>query len=244
MIVYHGTSEKFKNFEKEKIYSGEGVAKRGYGFNFSIDPEVAIHYFNSSGKDNGYIIKASVPDKDYLLNLDETVNKCLPNMTIYDFALELAKKEGVDLEDYFEQAMEDEDVSLSYSDNRAREMFERFVVDATDDEAMTELKEWSPGYDWKKFEKALSNYVDFEFDANWSTGESLYEHLTHTLGGTEKVAEFLSSLQIGGTYGHEPISKDESAISVVVFNPSDINILERKEIKSDLKKQSKNRIKP
>lgn len=244
MIVYHGTPNKFEAFEKEKIYSGEGLAKRGYGFNFTIDPEVATHYFNSSGKDKGYLLKASVPDKEYLLNLDETVNNCLPNMTLYDFALELANKEGVDLEDYFEQAMEDEDVSLSYSDDRAREMFERFVVDATDDEAMTELKEWSPGYDWKIFEKALSNSVGFEFDANWATGESLYEHLTHQLGGTEKVAEFLSSLNIDGTYGHEPISKEKTAISVVVFNPSDINILEKKELKSDFKKQSKNRIKP
>jgi hypothetical protein len=58
------------------------------------------------------------------------------------------------------------------------------------------------------------------------------------------VAEFLSSLHIEGTYGHEPISKDKSAISIVVFNPSDINILEIKELKSDFKKQSKNRIKP
>ena len=244
MIVYHGTPNNFKNFEKEKIYSGEGLAKRGYGFNFTIDPEVAIHYFNSSGKDEGYLIKASVPDKEYLLNLDETIENCLPNMSLYDFALELAEKEGVDIEEYFEEAMEDEGISMSFSDERAREMFEKFVVDATNDVAMSELKEWSPDYNWASFEKVLAKTVGFEFDSNFSTGESLYEHLTHALGGTEKVAEFLSSLHIEGTYGHEPISKDKSAISIVVFNPSDINILEKTELKSDFKKQSRNRIKP
>jgi len=218
------------------------VAKRGYGFNFTMDQDVAIHYFNCSGKDDGYLIKASIPDREYLLNLDETIENCLPNISLYDLALELGEKNGVVLDDFFDSAAEDEGVSMSYSDNRAQEMFERFVTDGTDSEALNELVEWSPEYDWSVFRKYLNEAVGFEFDKNCSTGEDLYDHISQMLGGTEKTASFLSDLNIKGTYGLENLSKIEDSISVVVFQPDDVSILDRKDIKFKNEKKSKNKM--
>lgn len=227
MIVYHGTNKNFKNFDPKKILSGEGIAKRGHGFNFSDDYEVALHYLKNSTDKQGYIIHASIPEKEDMINLDETASNCC-KYSLPELSYLIAEEQDIDLMSYFEDASNHDEVSFSYSDDRANLMFERILADANDNEAWEELHEFSPGYDWKTFKIILSKTTDFEF-SDFSTGETLYNHLIHIFDSPEKTSSFFNKHSIYGTYSKETLSNN-SGHSYVVFDKDNASIIKKEKI--------------
>lgn len=227
MIAWHGTNKLFDKFDLTKIGSGEGCAKRGWGVNAACDPGVARYYMERLPGNTGYLLKLSVPDLEELISLDSSVESCVGNLEC--LVSEYYKLvSGVDIDDVFDAAAEDDDVSLSYSDDRAREMLNRILINTGDAEAWDELKEWSPGYEWDAFRSKICAH-GLELDPHFDTGLQFYTSLVSgSANKTEQeICAWLSANGVKGTYGHEPINsndKQNDTISLVVFDPRDIQI--------------------
>jgi len=215
------------------ILSGEGVAKRGWGFNLALDPEVARHYANCAVGYTGYVAEVVVPEIDFLLDLDAPITSCVSGGFDLNHILEdlHGRVSQVSFDDVLDEAEEHEDASMSYSRDRAEEMLYRLFAYSDDHEAAEELKEFSPGYDWSTVITKLGRTL-VSIYPDQDTGQDLLETVYRAYNGDhDKANGFLYEHNIHGTIGDEPISKldresseDHKPRSIVVFNAFDLNI--------------------
>lgn len=231
MKAWHGTDKKFERFDRSFIGTGEGVAARGKGFNATLEKSVAIHFMNCSPGPKGRLYEVAVPELEEMLSLDKHVSDlglCLESLARAVYM----KHHGLDVDEMFDEAACHDDISFSYSDERAEDMFSRLLLNAYDKEALEELMEWSPGYDWDDAVKRLGP-GSLGLDIDDDTGKQLYDVLKHVCGSEEAAQELLIEHRIYGTYGHEPIGSSDRALdstSLVVFREDDIKILRCLEI--------------
>jgi len=247
MKAYHGTGVKFDKFEDSKILSGEGLAKRGWGFNFSLDRGVAEHFADCAAGYEKYVIEAVIPNPEELFFLEESLESCLPASVNFDDFLDQYYEigAGVTPDDIFDDAAEQEDISMSVPDHLAQEAFRRILLNMNDDEAADLLREWSPSYDWDRVLAHPSMY-DPGLVKDENNGADLLEAITNTMGGPDHAARFLAAQGIYGTIGSDPISEhylgpsestatrdnvqkcldsgEPGSYSVVVFRAEDITI--------------------
>lgn len=220
MIAWHGSDRRFTHFAPEHIGTGEAAAKRGIGFNFTLDPDVARHYAGRGASTMLYLYELAIPDEDELLDLDAPIegNEYL--------VFELHSALGLDHDAIFEEAAADEGISMSYPDERAEAMWERVLLNVADEEAWEELREWSPGGDWASIRSQVdANAIGF--DPRTDTLADFYAAALSRLENPEALHALLRYHGIRGTIGSEPISEvdDERARSGVVFSTDDIRIV-------------------
>jgi hypothetical protein len=232
MIAWHGTNKKFDRFSLSKVGTGEGCAIRGSGINAACEKSVALHYMERTPGEIGYLMKLDVPDLDNLINLDAPVSHCVADLESLVSAYYKASL-GIDTDDVFDDAANDEGISYSYSDSRAQEMFQRVLINVNDHEAWEELKEWSPDYAWDRVQSKMMG-GGLQLDMNDDTGLQLYRSMQDWREQrTERdICIWMSHLGVLGTYGSEPIGSDDKSkdsISLVVFEPVHIRILEVEE---------------
>lgn len=232
MKAWHGTNKKFDRFDPGFAGTGEGVAARGLGFNAACDKAVALHYLQCSPGPVGYLYEVAVPELDALLNLDATASVGGTPCPVEVARAIYLRHHDLDLDEVFDEAANHDDISFSYSDERAEEMFDRLILNVSDPEASEELREWSPGYDWDRVEALLAP-ANFGLDPDYDTGRQLYSAMIHACGSEGAAQKILLEHHVLGTYGSEPIaSRDKSldSISVAIFRADDITIIRCQEV--------------
>lgn len=232
MRAFHGTHSQFDEFENKHISSGEGVAKRGHGFNFCMDKAVARYFADCAEGDTGWIAEVRIPDQTDLLDLDSPLLSAVRD--IDSLVSRLMSQHGITFGAIFVDASSHDQINMSYSDDRAEEMLRRLFINYRDNEAREELLEWSPGFDWDSLIQQL-NSIGLELNINEDTGEDLLKSLGAVFDhDDQRVNLFLLDCAIYGTFGKEPYSKDPDARSAVIFRASDITIMSWSSFEKDL----------
>lgn len=212
MIAYHGSPAIFSQFDKSKIGSGSGN-DFGYGGYFSEIPETAKGY-------------AVLPNKSELIRLgDKVVKTESPEGQLLNDVYSLGRKAAI--KKYPDQA----EYIKSINPNDMK--FEGGNLYKTDipDEYVPKMINWSSSEQPKEVNEILKK-------AGLPTnirGEDIYFAAIDRAGssdaqksGFQKASEYLNSIGIKGiTYPQRSYDTDAVTKNFVVFDPTDVKILER-----------------
>jgi hypothetical protein len=221
VTAYHGTSANFNKFNITKVGTGESSAKYGYGLYFTTEESVAEYYADRAAT-TAFVYEVDLFNKrPNLIEFDIPLSSSIGVDTLADMSKVLNGAKIID-------AIYNKTSALS-KDRNFDELFQRVLVNLTDNEAWDNLKDSVPKFNWDKFYDILKK-ADFELYPEEETYYTLYQTLNHVLGNGLKIVKFLKQFGIDGVIVDG--TESDEAKTIVVFDDKDIRIVGKKVIKN------------
>jgi len=205
--AYHGTDAAFDKFDSSEIGSADGNQKFGWGFYFTNSKSVAQEYITAKGR----VIKASIPNDEYLIKWEGDLNDQPFSMTDVIYALDTDGK----IEAIIDELNESEDVPYSVDPQAQVEAYlsgENNLDDISD-------------YATKEQLDRLLEMREFDSPADETSGGIIYDITAAILGSKKAASEFFLDIGVKGVLADDATLKSGDK-NYVVFSADDIAILD------------------